>query len=84
MDDQESGETFDIEVYTPRWLLSKYEKDEVFFPKHSLIVFDYNFERIYQKLKQLIESCCGDSWEEIAEKIGKFAACEFEDYQSEH
>ena len=77
-----SGETFDIEVFTPSWLLSKYHKDEVLFPKHSLIVFHYDFEKIYQKVRDLIESCSGNSWEEITKKIGEFSAWEFEGYQS--
>jgi len=84
IDEQKSGETFDLEVYTPKWLLSNYKKDEIIFPKHSLIVFKYDFECIYQKLKKMVESCYGDSWEEIAKKIGAFAAWEFEDYQGEY
>lgn len=79
---EESGETFDIEIYTPKWLISNFHKNDILLVKHALIVFEYNYELIYQKLKQLIESCTGESWNEIALKIGKFAAWEFEDYDS--
>jgi hypothetical protein len=78
-----SGETFDIEVYTPKWLLSAYRNDEIILPKNSLIVFEYDFERIYERLKHLIESCEGSSWDEIAEQVGKFAAWEFNNYEND-
>lgn len=76
-----SGETFDLEVYTPKWLLSKYKKDAIFFPRHTLLVFSFNYREIYKKIKRAIEYCTGETWEEIAKKINTFAAWEFEEYQ---
>lgn len=76
----ESGETFDIEVYTPKWLLSKYQKDEAIFPKNSLIVFEFDFDRIKKRIRKEVENCTGESWNEIANKISTFSAWEFEGY----
>lgn len=76
-----SGETFDLEVYTPKWILANYAEDSVIFPKHSLIVLKFDYELIYKEIERNIESCYGDCWEEIAKKINGFAAWEFEGYQ---
>lgn len=78
---EKGEESFDIEIYTPKWLLSNCAKNEIILPKYSLIVFEYNFERIFQRIKQLIESCTGNTWEEIAQKAGLIGHWEFEDYQ---
>ncbi len=78
---QKGEESFDLNIFTPKWLLSNYKKNEIIIPKHSIIVFEYNFERIFHKIKQLIESCSGNSWDEIAQKVGQIGRWEFEDYQ---
>ena len=57
------------------------KKDQIFQPRNSLIVVNYNFENISNRLTTLIELCCGDSWDEIANKISKFASWEFEGYR---
>ncbi|MCH9625860.1 MAG: hypothetical protein S4CHLAM123_10440 [Chlamydiales bacterium] len=79
-ENEDGEESFDIEVCTPKWLLSKYKKDEIIFGRHMLIVFEYNFEQISNKLKYFVKSCNGSSWNEIAKKISKISSWEFESY----
>lgn len=75
-------ESFDIEVCTPQWLISNYKKDEIIIGRHLLIVFEFDFERISGKIRQFVDCCCGETWYEIAQKIGRIGYWEFEDYRN--
>jgi immunity protein 8 of polymorphic toxin system len=73
-------ESFDIQVCTPLWFLSTLKQNDVIPGKHFFIILEYNFERIYSKIKQLIEAYSADNWNELAEKIARIGYWEFEDY----
>jgi hypothetical protein len=45
-----------------------------------LIVFEYNYKRIFNRIKSYIEKCTGDNWNRIAEQVGRLGNWEFEDY----
>ena len=77
---EEGEESFDIEVCTPKWLSENYSKDDIIIGRHLLIVFDFNYERIFSKIKSYIENCSGDTWGKVAEQIGRLGKWEFEDY----
>ena len=79
--EEEGEESFDIQVCTPQWLITNMKKDDVFCGRHFLIVLEYNFERIFRKIKNLIESCTGNDWDEIAAKVSRIGFWEFEDYE---
>lgn len=84
--DSDGEESFNIIVVTPKWLLEKYAnpafaKDEIIIGRHYLIVFEYNFERIISFIRNYVENCTGDSWDEIAEKLARLGQWEFEDYR---
>ena len=75
------GDLFSIEVSTPKWLLENYKKEEILFCRHRIIVFEYDINRIINKIENHFESVTGNSWEEIANKISRIAHWEFEDYK---
>lgn len=77
----EGGDIFDVMICTPQWLMSNFQESDIIIGRHYLIVFEYNYQRIYSRLKKLIENIHGDNWEEIALKIGRIGHWEFEDYQ---
>ena len=77
---EEGEESFDIEVCTPKWLSENYQKNDIVIGRHLLIVFDYNYDRIFNKIKSYIENCSGDTWRKIAEQVGRLGKWEFEDY----
>jgi len=74
-------ESFDIMICTPTWLIENHNKSDLLFGRHYLIVFEYNYQKIYSKINNFIDCIKGDSWEEIALKIGTIGRWEFEDYQ---
>lgn len=78
--DGEGEESFSIEVCTPKWLIDNFSKNDVVVGRHLLIVFEYNYERIVNKIRSHVDRCSGDNWRELAEKIGRIGKWEFEDY----
>jgi Immunity protein 8 len=74
-------ESFDVMLCTPQWLISNCEAADIIIGRHYLIVFEYNYQRIYTKLKSLIEDIEANSWEDIGSIIGRVGKWEFEDYK---
>lgn len=77
---EEGEESFDIEVCTPKWLSENYQENDIVIGQHLLIVFDYNYDRIFNKIKSYIENCNGDTWDKITQQIGRLGKWEFDDY----
>jgi hypothetical protein len=78
--DVEGMESFQLTVCTPMWLAEKYTPQDILIGRHLLIVFEYDFQRLLQRLRDKVESCHGETWQEVAEKVGRLALWEFEDY----
>jgi len=74
-------ESFDIMICTPLWLIDNHKVSDIIIGRHYLIVFEYNYQRIYSKLKSIIEGVEANSWEEIGIIIGRLGKWEFEDYK---
>lgn len=77
---KEGEESFDIEVCTPRWLEEIYKLEEIVVGRHHLIVREYNYERIIKTIKDYLQNCSGEGWNEVAEKVARLGKWEFEDY----
>lgn len=77
----EGEESFDILVFTPKWLMDNYDRQDVVFGLHSIIVFEYDYERLLATLRTYIESLDEDSWIELGEKINRIGKWEFQDYR---
>lgn len=74
-------ESFDVELCTPKYLMDNYSKEEIIIGRRQIIVFDYNFTLLENRLKKYCQSCTGKTWEEIACKLMRMGRWEFEDYQ---
>jgi hypothetical protein len=79
-EDCEGVDSFDINVCTPQWFLSTMKKGDILFARHFLIVLEYDFEKILNRIRCMIESCSGKDWKEVAEKVSRIGFWEFEDY----
>ncbi|HEX9502999.1 MAG TPA: immunity 8 family protein [Patescibacteria group bacterium] len=75
-------ELFDIEVCTPKWLMDNHNLGEMVLGQHKLIVFEFDMQRILEKVKRLFDSCSGKDWNEIAIKLSRIGHWEFEDYRA--
>jgi len=79
-ENEEGSESFDIQICTPEWLKSKHSEDEILFGRHMLIVFDYDLDRIKQKISKYCDGCSGEKWQEVGGKVSRIGYWEFEDY----
>lgn len=77
----EGSEIFQLLICTPDWLKSENVNFEPVWGRHMLIVFEYNLTNIKAAVERYIENCSGENWEDIAIKLTRIAAWEFEDYQ---
>ena len=77
---KDGEESFDIEVCTPKWLEETYGIDDVVIGRHHLVVREYNYQRIAHVVKEFLQGCSGENWNEIAEKVSRLGKWEFEDY----
>jgi len=73
-------EQFGITVCTPRWLIDNKNENEVIFGKDHLIVFEYNYKKICDTIKNYVENLEETIWEDLAQKISKIAYWEFDNY----
>jgi Immunity protein 8 len=74
-------EQFQLHVVTPEWLERRYRADGPVVGRNMLIAFEYDWPRIERYLRRQVAGCTGESWTEVATKIGRFALWEFDDWQ---
>jgi hypothetical protein len=81
LEGEDKSDIFSISVCTPDWLNTYYNENDIIIGKHLLIVFNYNLDKIKEKISKYCERCVGDSWEEIVIKLKEIASWEFDNYQ---
>jgi Immunity protein 8 len=80
-DDSAASESFDILVCTPEWLRTQFDDERCTWGRHMLIVLEYDFKLIRGKIESYVATCHGSNWTEVASKLSRVAAWEFEDYR---
>jgi len=78
---KESEESFGVIVCSPRWLAETNASSDVVVGRHHLILQEYDYERLKRFIEDYCASCEGDSWDEVALKVGRLGRWEFEDYR---
>ncbi|WP_445493977.1 immunity 8 family protein [Photorhabdus sp. SF281] len=78
--DSEGADNFDLFICTPDWLLKHHWTPELI--RHMLLVRKYDLVDITKTITDYIDKCECKDWEEIAEKLSRVFAWEYEDYQS--
>ena len=78
--DGEGGEQFYITVCTPERLADECRENGFVWGRHRLIVPYFDLEKIYAIITKFVNNCSGTSWHEIATKLARLGAWEFEDY----
>jgi hypothetical protein len=73
-------ESFDVFVCTPEWIELHHPPTEIVIGRHILIVFEYDFDRLFRFLQEYFSRCSGSTWQEIAVKLSRLGKWEFEDY----
>src|SRR5271167_4174853 len=79
--DSAGDESFDLIVCSPSSLEKECERDGFVLGRHRLVVCRYDFGLLQRILVKLVERCEGDTWQDVAAKLNRFAYWEFEDYE---
>jgi hypothetical protein len=77
---QPGEESFDVVVCTTKWLDEQLDAGSFVIGRHYLFTKEYDHERLNRFLAEYVAQCTGDTWEEVAVKIGRLGRWEFEDY----
>ncbi|HYV47501.1 MAG TPA: immunity 8 family protein [Myxococcaceae bacterium] len=81
--EHEAGEeSFDVQVCTPRWLMTRWGTADVVSLRHHILMARYDYAAMAEALRRMVESCTGSTWPEVAEKVGRIGRWEFEDYSA--
>lgn len=70
---------FYVRVCTPEWLCKHHWLPELM--RHTLPVRKYDLDEITKTITDYIDQCEGRDWMEIAHKLSRVFAWEYEDYQ---
>lgn len=76
---EEGADYFRLHVCTPEWLCKHQWLPELM--RHTLLVRKYDLDEITKTITDYIDQCEGKDWMEIAEKLSRVFAWEYEDYQ---
>lgn len=79
-EDDNGGDDFEVFVCTPTWLQKNVW--EPMWGRHFLIVKEFNYQLIVGAIIKAISQYEGVGWSEIACKLARLYAWEFEDYQA--
>ncbi|EFE97194.1 immunity 8 family protein [Serratia odorifera] len=70
---------FQVNICTPEWLCKHQWLPELM--RHTLLVRKYDLDEITKTITDYIDQCEGKDWMEIAQKLSRVFAWEYEDYQ---
>ncbi|TFZ54494.1 hypothetical protein E4V01_25120 [Methylorubrum sp. Q1] len=76
---QEGDESFDILVCNPSWIELE-ANNGIFSGRHYLITTRFDIDVIKKFLIDIALNCAASSWQEAAERLGRYGKWEFEDY----
>lgn len=75
----EGADYFRVKICTPEWLCKHQWLPELM--RNTLLVRKYDLDEITKTITDYIDQCEGNDWMEIAQKLSRVFAWEFEDYQ---
>jgi hypothetical protein len=73
-------ESFDIVLCNASWLHRQVDNYGPYDARYHIVIAEYDWPMIERFLYRKIESCMGDTWSTLAERLGRFGHWEFEDY----
>jgi hypothetical protein len=77
----DATDSFDLFVCTPNWMKEQCTQEGAVWGRHMLLIPEYDYDLILQAVTHRMAACQGKDWHEVANKLARFAAWEFEDYR---
>ena len=78
---EDGTESFDVLVCTADWIKDQLTLERCIWGRHMLVVQEYDYALILELVSVRIASCDGKDRAEVANKLARIAAWEFEDYR---
>jgi len=81
---EDGTDLFQFCVCSPAWLASEMSSGrspEPMFGRDLILMNAYDFGKVFALIDRYLARCTGETWDEIAPKIGRVGSWEFEDYQ---
>lgn len=75
------ADLFDLFLCTPYWIQEQCAQNGAIWGRHMLLMPEYDYGLILQAVIRRMDACQGRDWHEVANKLARFAAWEFEDYR---
>lgn len=79
--DGDASDRFQLYVSSPAWLEASLGPEDVEDGRHLLIVKTFDYRRIRGWIEQVVARSSGEDWDEVAGRLCRYFAWEFEDYQ---
>ncbi|MES0864371.1 Imm8 family immunity protein [Ruegeria sp. SCPT10] len=83
---EDSGNIFQFFVCTPKWITTKMINPDFgdfgLFGRELIIVKEYDFFSLKAMISELCSGTSGKDWAEVANKLSRYAAWEYADFQS--
>lgn len=81
-ENETGADDFRLFVCTPAWLRNECSEKKAAWGRHMLIVSEFDLQAMKGRIGQLVENCTGEEWPDVARKIARYAAWEFDDYRA--
>ena len=81
---EQGEESFDFVVCTPTWLAEEATRQSAagfWFARNVLVLDHYDYETLRRAIADLCQRSTGPTWSEVATKLSRYGAWEFEDYR---
>lgn len=76
----EGGNLFFSHVCTPKWMIENHQPEEIIIGGNYIIVFQYDYRALINRLKFYIGMCTGETWEDLVFQLTKLGTWEYEGY----
>ncbi len=76
---EKGADLFQVVIISPEAMTLRWENDQCYWGRHYIIVKEWNWNRIYKFINDKVVSCSAPTWEEVAGKLSRHFAWEYED-----
>ncbi len=80
-DSEDGGHLYQVLVCTPDWIKQECLRVGAMWGRHMLIISSYDKNQIRNEIERYVQGCTGKDFWDIAQKVARIGAWEFEDYQ---
>lgn len=76
----DGADIFEITVCSSKWLQGQCTYGGAIWGRGLLIMSEYNYSILLNKIQKIIDHLSGDNWHDLARQMSQYARWEFENY----